>query len=331
MGRPARAERAALISRAARVLEDNRAEFESWLVREGGAVPGKAAFEVGLVLGELWEAAALPTQPWGHLLATAEPGRRVRRPAAAARRGRCHQPVELPADPLGPRGGAGAGAGQRGHPEAGCADGVSGGVLIARLFEEAGLPGGLLHVLPGDAEAGAALALEPERRDDLVHRLDGRRPAGRRGRGPYPQARRAGAGRQQRAHRARRRRRRRRQFGRGVERVPAPGPDLHDRGPAHRARGRGRGVPGAARRAGREPARRRPLHRAGRARAADQRAAAGQRRPHRHRDRRRRRHRARGRHPRAAVLPADRARRRHPRACLPSARRSSGRSRRWSW
>jgi acyl-CoA reductase-like NAD-dependent aldehyde dehydrogenase len=27
------------------------------------------------VLGELWEAAALPTQPWGHLLATAEPGR----------------------------------------------------------------------------------------------------------------------------------------------------------------------------------------------------------------------------------------------------------------
>ena len=68
-------ERAALIRNVARVLEDNRAEFETWLVREGGAVPGKAAFEVGLVLGELWEAAALPTQPWGHLLATAEPGR----------------------------------------------------------------------------------------------------------------------------------------------------------------------------------------------------------------------------------------------------------------
>ena len=54
-------ERAALIRQVARVLEDNRAEFESWLVREGGAVPGKAAFEGGLVLGELWEAAALPT------------------------------------------------------------------------------------------------------------------------------------------------------------------------------------------------------------------------------------------------------------------------------
>jgi benzaldehyde dehydrogenase (NAD) len=68
-------ERAALMRRAARVLEDNRAEFERWLVREGGAVPGKAAFEVGLVLGELWEAAALPTQPWGHLLPTSEAGR----------------------------------------------------------------------------------------------------------------------------------------------------------------------------------------------------------------------------------------------------------------
>jgi hypothetical protein len=34
-------------------------------------VPGKVAFEVGLVLGELREAAALPTQPWGHLPATA--------------------------------------------------------------------------------------------------------------------------------------------------------------------------------------------------------------------------------------------------------------------
>lgn len=60
--------RAAVIRKAAAVLADNRAEFERWLVREGGAVPGKAAFEVDLVLGELWEAAALPTQPWGHLL-----------------------------------------------------------------------------------------------------------------------------------------------------------------------------------------------------------------------------------------------------------------------
>src|SRR5215207_4727022 len=34
--------RAAMIRRAAAVLTEHRAEFERWLVREGGAVPGKA-------------------------------------------------------------------------------------------------------------------------------------------------------------------------------------------------------------------------------------------------------------------------------------------------
>jgi benzaldehyde dehydrogenase (NAD) len=154
-------ERAALLRRAARVLEDNHEEFETWLVREGGAVPGKAAFEVQLVLGELWEAAALPTQPWGHLLPSSEPGREsiarrvplgvvgvispwnfpqilsVRAVAPALALGNA---VILKPDPHTP---------------------VSGGVLVARLFEEAGLPEGLLHVLPGDAEAGAALAEHP--------------------------------------------------------------------------------------------------------------------------------------------------------------------------
>lgn len=59
--------RAPVLRKTAAVLTENRAEFERWLVREGGAVPGKAAIEVDLALGELWEAAALPTQPWCHL------------------------------------------------------------------------------------------------------------------------------------------------------------------------------------------------------------------------------------------------------------------------
>ncbi|HEY2286140.1 MAG TPA: aldehyde dehydrogenase family protein [Streptosporangiaceae bacterium] len=154
-------ERAALIRRAARVLEDSHEEFETWLVREGGAVPGKAAFEVQLVLGELWEAAALPTQPWGHLLPASEPGREsiarrvplgvvgvispwnfpqilsVRAVAPALALGNA---VILKPDVQTP---------------------VSGGILVARLFEEAGLPEGLLHVLPGDAEAGSALTGDP--------------------------------------------------------------------------------------------------------------------------------------------------------------------------
>jgi benzaldehyde dehydrogenase (NAD) len=38
---------------------------------------------------------------------------------------------------------------------------VCGGVVLARVFEEAGLPEGLLHVLPGGPAAGEALITEP--------------------------------------------------------------------------------------------------------------------------------------------------------------------------
>lgn len=38
---------------------------------------------------------------------------------------------------------------------------ISGGLLLAALFEKAGLPDGLLHVLPGGADVGAAVAEAP--------------------------------------------------------------------------------------------------------------------------------------------------------------------------
>jgi benzaldehyde dehydrogenase (NAD) len=151
-------QRAALIRRAARVLEDNRAEFERWMVREGGAVPGKAAFEVELVLGELWEAAALPTQPIGQLLPTSEAGRQ-----SVARRvplgvvgviSPWNFPLILSVRAVAPALALGNAVVLK--PDVQTA--VSGGVLIARLFELVGLPDGVLHVLPGDAEPGAALA-----------------------------------------------------------------------------------------------------------------------------------------------------------------------------
>src|SRR6202161_984177 len=154
--------RAALIRRAARILEDNRAEFERWLVREGGAVPGKAAFEVDLVLGELWEAAALPTQPWGQLLPTSEAGRQ-----SIARRvplgvvgviSPWNFPQILSARAVAPALALGNAVILK--PDVQTA--VSGGVLLARLFELAGLPEGVLHMLPGDAGPGGALAAHPD-------------------------------------------------------------------------------------------------------------------------------------------------------------------------
>jgi benzaldehyde dehydrogenase (NAD) len=153
--------RAAVLRKAIRVLEDNRGDFERWLVREGGAIPGKAAFEVDLVLGELWEAAALPTQPWGQLLPSSEAGRQ-----SVARRvplgvvgviSPWNFPQILSVRAVAPALALGNAVILK--PDVQTA--VSGGTLIARLFELAGLPDGLLHVLPGDAEPGAALAENP--------------------------------------------------------------------------------------------------------------------------------------------------------------------------
>ena len=38
---------------------------------------------------------------------------------------------------------------------------ISGGAMFARVFEEAGLPAGVLQVLPGGADVGEALVVEP--------------------------------------------------------------------------------------------------------------------------------------------------------------------------
>ena len=154
--------RAAVMRRAARLLEDNRAQFERWLVREGGSVPGKAAFEVELVLGELWEAAALPTQPWGHLLPTSEAGRQSTAKRVPLGVVGVISPWNFP-QILSVRAVAPALAlGNAVVLKPDVQTAVSGGVLIARLFELAGVPEGVLHVLPGDAGPGAALAENPD-------------------------------------------------------------------------------------------------------------------------------------------------------------------------
>ncbi|MCZ9336552.1 aldehyde dehydrogenase family protein, partial [Streptomyces sp. TRM76130] len=53
---------------------------------------------------------------------------------------------------------------------------VSGGVVIARVLEEAGLPEGVLHLLPGDGAVGQAVVEAPEVR---VVSFTGSTPVGR--------------------------------------------------------------------------------------------------------------------------------------------------------
>ena len=108
---------------------------------------------------------------------------------------------------------------------------VSGGVVLARVFEEAGLPAGPAARAARRGRRRRGRGHRARGAGRLVHRLHRRRPPGRRTGRPPPQAGPPGAGRQLRADRAGRRRPGPGRLGRGLGLVPAPGPDLHD----HRA------------------------------------------------------------------------------------------------
>ncbi|MCC3775012.1 benzaldehyde dehydrogenase [Streptomyces sp. UNOB3_S3] len=154
-------ERAAVLRRTARLLEEHTAELVEWLVREGGAVREKASAEVGAVLDELWVAASLPTRPHGSLLPAApgthSVGRRVPLGVVGV-----ISPWNFPLL-LGMRAVAPALAlGNAVVLKPDVRTPVSGGFLPARLLAEAGLPDGVLQVLPGEAEAGTALTADPD-------------------------------------------------------------------------------------------------------------------------------------------------------------------------
>lgn len=153
--------RAEIMRNAAQVLTVHREEVIGWLIRESGAVRGKAEYEVGASIDELWTAAAIATQPPGHVLA-AGPGE-----SSVATRvphgvvgviSPWNVPLLLAMRALAPALALGNAVVLK--PDVHTP--VSGGQVILRVFAEAGLPSGVLHVLPGDADAGSALVAHPD-------------------------------------------------------------------------------------------------------------------------------------------------------------------------
>ncbi|MGC7098266.1 aldehyde dehydrogenase family protein [Amycolatopsis lurida] len=154
------AERAAVLRRAAGILEAHQREVAEWLIREGGAVAPKATFEIRSAADELWAAAALPTQPHGHLLPSGSEfestGRRVPLGVVGVI-SPWNFPLVLALRAVAPALALGNAVVLKPDVQTP----VSGGLAVARIFEEAGLPEGVLHVLPGDAEPGEALTAHP--------------------------------------------------------------------------------------------------------------------------------------------------------------------------
>lgn len=153
--------RAEIIREAARLLKSRAADIHAWNIRECGSTPAKAEWELHAAYEQLQMAAAMPMQPEGALYASSIPGRlnlsrrvpigvvgviapwnfplllAIRSVAPALAMGNT---VILKPDPM---------------------SAVTGGLLLPEIFEEAGLPAGVFHVIPGGPAAGEAMVRHP--------------------------------------------------------------------------------------------------------------------------------------------------------------------------
>ncbi len=153
-------ERAAVLRRAGALWEEEAKEVEDWLVREAGSIPPKAQVETHVAAQECYEAAALASHTLGQILPTARPRLSLarRRPLGVVGViAPFNYPLILSIRSVAPALALGNAVVLKPDPRTA----VSGGVTLARVFEEAGLPPGLLHVLPGGPDVGTALVEHP--------------------------------------------------------------------------------------------------------------------------------------------------------------------------
>ncbi|MFB9924231.1 aldehyde dehydrogenase family protein [Amycolatopsis halotolerans] len=154
-------QRARVLRQAARLFEDHGDEIDEWLIRESGATRGFAQFQTRAVAAEeCHEAAALAAHPYGELLRSSQPRLSMARRVPAGVVGVIspfNAPIILSVRAIAPALALGNAVLAKPDPRTA----VCGGVVLARVFEEAGLPEGLFHLLPGGADVGAALVEDP--------------------------------------------------------------------------------------------------------------------------------------------------------------------------
>ncbi|WP_067180117.1 aldehyde dehydrogenase family protein [Microtetraspora niveoalba] len=157
-------ERAAVMARASLALQSMRADIVEMMIRETGGIRVKAEQEVTKALDELRSAAGLTDQPYGQLLphedvSVLSMARRVPVGVVGVI-APWNAPLMLAIRSVAPA--LALGNAVLLKPDVKTT--LSGGVALARVFEAAGLPSGLLHVLPGGPEVGEAVVCSPHTR-----------------------------------------------------------------------------------------------------------------------------------------------------------------------
>lgn len=155
-------ERRRVLMVAARIMEARQPEIIEWLVRESGSTRIKAKIEWQMLYGITLEAASFPYRQMGRILPIDEPGKESRAYRHAVGVVGVISPWNFPIY-LSQRSVAPAIAvGNAVVLKPASDTPVTGGLLLAKIFEEAGLPPGVLNVVVGESEEiGDAFAEHP--------------------------------------------------------------------------------------------------------------------------------------------------------------------------
>jgi aldehyde dehydrogenase (NAD+) len=155
-------ERAEILWRAAELIRARMAEAVDWLVREAGSSHTKAEIEVGLAMAGIGEAASYPSRMAGTILPSSIPGmesRVYRMPVGVV----CvispwNFPLQLANRSIAPA----LACGNAVVVKPATDTPVTGGLFLAKIFEEAGLPPGLFNVVVGaGSDIGDAIVEHP--------------------------------------------------------------------------------------------------------------------------------------------------------------------------
>ncbi len=153
-------ERAAIMRKAGDLWKQHADEIRDWIVREAGSIPPKADVEINFAASACYEAAALPSMAYGQVLRTPQAQLSMTRRLPVGVVGVISPfnfPLILSIRAVAPALALGNSVVLKPDPRTA----VCGGVTLARVFQEAGLPAGVLSVLPGGADTGAALVEDP--------------------------------------------------------------------------------------------------------------------------------------------------------------------------
>jgi benzaldehyde dehydrogenase (NAD) len=153
-------ERAAVLRRAGDLWHANADEITGWLMRETGAIGPFGGFQIMTSAEECYEAAALASAPYGELLRSMNPRLSLARRLPVGVVGVIapfNVPTILSIRAVAPALALGNAVLLKPDPRTA----VAGGAVLAEIFAQAGLPNGVLHVLPGGADVGEAVVTEP--------------------------------------------------------------------------------------------------------------------------------------------------------------------------